>query len=651
MAVKANRRRKVSAGAKGKKRVGYIFGCVAFCAFSIFAANVFYLYRQRFGEYLVAAALPSDKVAGVVKNPVYKSKVLNHSVPQKRRAKNGIKGPKVLKANFHNNKNNVKHVPKKVNSPKFSRHKAIAKELHKLEEHLHMVSKSYGSKSSPHKNRAVVARKKKEQVPREALLRNIETISFEEVSSSAKAATKNAMTPEERVLRLCTEKVSNTLIKGGNEVEIKKHNVRLPDTLRVMQYNVYDGIKNERRKNWIGEYVQNSKVDVLTLNELNDWNEKIMKETAIKWGFKYSQIMVTGEYNIGIMSQYSITTLSYQKGGTFHHGFLHVRINHPNTPFRVIVTHLSPWESKKRILEVEALLMVAEGARMPTHTIFVKIHDGPRVPITLPDMEKTHIKSIMDVLYQTWNEEREKIGEEEKWALYNGNQQMLPQKTLLEYNICDGDELYYQNINAHITHGDVPSDRKCSSDALHPYSGDEPLLVMGDLNSLSKLDSKSYDESKLLKHIRGMRVKDTKDRLTKKFLKPSLNFREKYTIDYGAIEMFLNFGYVDFLGEANLKSKSFHHTVPTMLQVDYMHAQRMRLDYIIGNREFSKKYGSCVNAHTMQSACSEILSDHLPILLTFKTNIGGNGGRSANNKKETLLKKFGAMNTAKWKTS
>ena len=251
MAVKANRRRKVSAGAKGKKRVGYIFGCVAFCAFSIFAANVFYLYRQRFGEYLVAAALPSDKVAGVVKNPVYKSKVVNHSVPQKRRAKNGIKGPKVLKANFHNNKNNVKHVPKKVNSPKFSRHKAIAKELHKLEEHLHMVSKSYGSKSSPHKNRAVVARKKKEQVPREALLRNIETISFEEVSSSAKAATKNAMTPEERVLRLCTEQVSNTLIKGGNEVEIKKHNVRLPDTLRVMQYNVYDGIKNERRKNWI----------------------------------------------------------------------------------------------------------------------------------------------------------------------------------------------------------------------------------------------------------------------------------------------------------------------------------------------------------------------------------------------------------------
>ena len=164
--------------------------------------------------------------------------------------------------------------------------------------------------------------------------------------------------------------------------------------------------------------------------------------------------------------------------------------------------------------------------------------------------------------------------------------------------------------------------------------------MMGDLNSLSKLDSKSYDESKLLKHIRGMRVKDTKDRLTKKFLKPSLNFREKYTIDYGAIEMFLNFGYVDFLGEANLKSKSFHHTVPTMLQVDYMHAQRMRLDYIIGNREFSKKYGSCVNAHTMQSACSEILSDHLPILLTFKTNIGGNGGRSANNKKETLLKKI-----------
>ena len=74
MAVKAKRRRKVSAGAKGKKRVGYIFGCVAFCAFSIFAANVFYLYRQRFGEYLVPAALPSNKVVAAVKNPISKSK-------------------------------------------------------------------------------------------------------------------------------------------------------------------------------------------------------------------------------------------------------------------------------------------------------------------------------------------------------------------------------------------------------------------------------------------------------------------------------------------------------------------------------------------------------------------------------------------------
>ena len=36
----------------------------------------------------------------------------------------------------------------------------------------------------------------------------------------------------------------------------------------------------------------------------------------------------------------------------------------------VVVTHLSPWESKKRLLEVQALLMVVEGARMPIHTIF-----------------------------------------------------------------------------------------------------------------------------------------------------------------------------------------------------------------------------------------------------------------------------------------
>ena len=74
-----------------------------------------------------------------------------------------------------------------------------------------------------------------------------------------------------------------------------------------------------------------------------------------------------------------------------------------------------------------------------------------------------------------------------------------------------------------------------------------------------------------------------------------------------------------------------------MLQVDYMHAQRMRLDYILGIENFPRSMDH-VNAHTMQSACSEILSDHLPILLTFKTNIAENGGRSAIAKKKRCLK-------------
>eukprot|EP00943_MAST-04B_sp_MAST-4B-sp1_P008461 g8461.t1 len=471
------------------------------------------------------------------------------------------------------------------------------------------------------------------------LLKNVNSIPFSIVSTSAKLAAKNARTPEERVLHLCTNDIRGTLKERNRDKG--SENFRQPNTLRVMQYNVYDGIKNERRKKWMGEYIKNNEIDVLTLNELNDWNKEHMNLISNLWGFQYSEILITGEYNLGIMSKYAITILSSHVGGSFHHGFLHVRINHPKTPFRVIVTHLSPWESRKRLIEVQALLMVIEGARMPIHTIYIKIYDGPRVPVTLPNRGKTLIASILDVLSETWDEERiqgDENSDDAEWALYNGNQRLDKDKTLLVYDICDGDELYYQRANVRVTHGSVPRDRKCSADSINPYNGDEPLLVMGDLNSLSKLDASSYSRSKLLNHILSIPVKDTRTRLINKFLKRSANFRDKYNIDYGPIEMFLNFGYVDFLGKANVESRMFHHTVPTMLKVDYMHAQRMRLDYIIGNREFVKQYGQCVNAHTMQSACSEILSDHLPILLTFKTDFKANSN-GLNNKKDMIINK------------
>ncbi len=640
-------------------KITCIFLCIGITFCLLFLINILYLHKQPASSVML---ISSSKIHDNNNNNKKKNNIMSSlSKTEPGNSENNqiqtINNKKIVKKKFnienskkiqiHHHKNNVKHPSSKKRShKKFSRDNAIAKELYKLETHLHMLKKEQRQSIDSSKGSRPLSSlniKNINQVSaKQLLLKNVNSIPFDEVSNAAKSTAKNAKTAEERVLHLCTDNVKKTLKMmendPNNENSIK--NIRQPNTLRVMQYNVYDGIKNEHRKKWIGEYIKNNVIDVLTLNELNDWDKRYMNEMSKLWGFKYDQLLITGEYNLGIMSQYPITILSYHTGGTFHHGFLHVRINHPKTPFRVVVTHLSPWESKKRLLEVQALLMVVEGARMPTHTIYVKIYDGPRVPVTLPDMEKTHVKSILNVLQQTWNEEerQKEKNDDEGWGLYNGNKHMDQAKTLLDYNICDGDELHYQPINAHVTHGEVPINRQCSSDSINPYQGEEPLLIMGDLNSLSKLDAASYDQSKLLKHILSIPAKDTKKRLVNKFLKESTTFRDKYRIDYGPIEMLLNFGYIDFLGKANVESGMFHHTVPTMLKVDYMHAQRMRLDYIIGNREFEQKYGQCVNVHTMQSACSEILSDHLPILLTFKTDMDGTSTANAlNNKKEKII--------------
>ena len=84
-------------------------------------------------------------------------------------------------------------------------------------------------------------------------------------------------------------------------------------------------------------------------------------------GVKYDQLLITGN----IILELCHNTIR------FFHTILAVRFTMVSymcvltttTPFRVVVTHLSPWESKKRLLEVQALLMVVEGVNAYSYNL------------------------------------------------------------------------------------------------------------------------------------------------------------------------------------------------------------------------------------------------------------------------------------------
>ena len=486
---------------------------------------------------------------------------------------------------------------KRISKAQLNRGMDVANALHNLEQLLHKTENLKGT----HEKRLSTA------------------LHSKEVSDAVQSAT----TPEERVLHLCTKRrMKRAQGHGGSmgNVRVPRDDPMYDGALRVMQYNVYDGIENEQRKKWIGDWIQGQRIDVLTLNELNGWSAKYLSEIANAWGFEFSELLDTGAYNMGVLSKFSLTVLSKHVGGTFNHGFLQVRVNHPRHSFRVLVTHLSPFEATKRVKEVEALIISGEGGVVPVHTIFVKVFDGPSITVSLKEGASTGVSSVLKSFLGL--DFFIKSPEKRRWALYHGSVRLDRSATLEKYDVRDGDVLELKDPHPGITY---PKSKYNYKDRLPSqltsYSADEPLLVMGDLNSLSPLDKAAYAQAGLLQHLLAIKNKDARERVIKKFLRTHPSLRGSFAIDYSPIQSFLNFGYVDYVGERAKEAGSLLHTVPTMLQLDYMHAARMRLDYIMGNRAFQKEFGKCASAHAVQSACTEILSDHLPAVLTFRPGV------------------------------
>ncbi|GIP36932.1 hypothetical protein J31TS4_02120 [Paenibacillus sp. J31TS4] len=125
--------------------------------------------------------------------------------------------------------------------------------------------------------------------------------------------------------------------------------------MKVLQYNVLDGLESEERLAVFDAWFSQQNYDVVGFNELNGWDQERFKTAGEKWGYPYACLydMKSSPYLIGIMSKTPIQLVHCEEED-FHHGLLHVIIQ----DIHFLVTHFSPHDSLVR--EKEATLIARQ---------------------------------------------------------------------------------------------------------------------------------------------------------------------------------------------------------------------------------------------------------------------------------------------------
>lgn len=119
--------------------------------------------------------------------------------------------------------------------------------------------------------------------------------------------------------------------------------------MKILQYNLYNGCEDSKRIELLNEWIkENDNYDVIGFNEMNNWSQEKLNKYASQWGFAHSYLymMENSEYWMAVVSKFPIEFISTYED-EFQHGLLHVKINNIN----ILLTHLVPFDSKKREIE------------------------------------------------------------------------------------------------------------------------------------------------------------------------------------------------------------------------------------------------------------------------------------------------------------
>jgi len=126
-----------------------------------------------------------------------------------------------------------------------------------------------------------------------------------------------------------------------------------PANFKVIAYNIWNGFdwgKDEERRANLQQWMKAQKPNVVALQELCKYTPEKLKEDALSWGHKYSFLLKTSGYSVGLTSKYPIEIKEKIREG-MHHGALHCKTN----GIDFLVIHLHPGSIKRRREEVTIL--------------------------------------------------------------------------------------------------------------------------------------------------------------------------------------------------------------------------------------------------------------------------------------------------------
>jgi exodeoxyribonuclease-3 len=166
--------------------------------------------------------------------------------------------------------------------------------------------------------------------------------------------------------------------------------------------------------------------------------------------------------------------------------------------------------------------------------------------------------------------------------------------------------LYGKILDYHffITHLDpkVYEKRIAEVDTLLKYINlipkNEKILLMGDFNNMSPLDSKDYDNAAKMKLVANSEKNN-----------PGVKTLNNGAIDYTAIQKLLDANLTDTWRMFNTV---YEKSAPTAIK---NHNNYTRIDFIFVNDALKS---SCVNATIVKDELTDALSDHYPMLLILK---------------------------------
>jgi len=134
---------------------------------------------------------------------------------------------------------------------------------------------------------------------------------------------------------------------------------------------------------------------------------------------------------------------------------------------------------------------------------------------------------------------------------------------------------------------------------------DAPVVLAGDFNALSPLDSARYAGTSLEAFFRQ---RDRNPELTDHNLNNN-------RLDYSVIRRFLDAGFIDLTHRFRPEVYNFTGTFPTSIEKEGDHGDYRRLDYVFANESLS---GKITNAAVVSNDTTRYLSDHLPVVVDFR---------------------------------